>query len=85
MDNVARDVIEFVHNTIARVVGIVFVLVGLIMVNAAFVPTDLETGFVLFLGGFCVVLGGYAALNPENVSVGKSSSSTHDDENRRYR
>lgn len=85
MNSALRDVRKFIHNTIVRVVGISFVLVGLIMVNAALVPGDLEAGFVLFVGGFCVVLGGYAALNPDNVAVASSSSGTHDDENRQYR
>ena len=67
MDRTVNAVREFIQTTITRIIGLVFVLVGLLLVLATLVPTDVEALVIFGVGALCIALGGYALLNPENV------------------
>lgn len=67
MDRTVNAARKFIQTTITRVVGVVFVFVGILLVLATLVPTDVEALVVFGIGALCVVLGGYALLNPEKV------------------
>lgn len=72
----AENAMEFVYKLVVRAIGLLFALVGLLLVSSTVVPADAEEGFILVLGLLVVALGGYALLKPENVTM----RSRHDDE-----
>lgn len=80
MKNSVQSLFKFVRNTVVRFIGLIFVLVGLLVVRAAIPPADGEMALVLLVGSVCVVLGGYALFNPSRFRTRTSGHHRDDDD-----
>lgn len=72
--------LRFARNTAVRGVGLVFLVVGLLVVNAAIVPGDAEAWFLLVLGLVAAAFGGYALLRPERFETRSPPREEDDDD-----